>query len=63
LAQASVEVAFFDPVPGSTIEIGHIRMFDPQDRNVLATGISHAVLSDGISRMTNIGSGASTTNI
>ena len=25
-------------MPGSTIEIGHIRMFDPQDRNVLANG-------------------------
>jgi O-antigen ligase len=33
-----VEVALLDPVPGSTIEIGHIRMFDPQDRNVLANG-------------------------
>src|SRR4029077_2379021 len=33
-----VEVALLDPVLGSTIEIGHIRMFDPLDRNVLANG-------------------------
>jgi len=33
-----VEVALFDPVPGSTIEIGHVRMFDPRDRDVLVNG-------------------------
>jgi hypothetical protein len=36
--QRPVEVALFDPVPGSTIEVGHIRMFDPRDRNILANG-------------------------
>ncbi len=36
--QRPVEVAFFDPVPDSTIEVGHIRMFDPRDRNMLANG-------------------------
>jgi hypothetical protein len=39
-----VEVALFDPVPGSTIEIGHIRMFDPRDRNILSNGdFSHGM--------------------
>jgi glycopeptide antibiotics resistance protein len=33
-----VELALFDPVPGSTIEIGHIRMLDPQGRDILANG-------------------------
>jgi hypothetical protein len=39
-----VELALFDPVPGSTIEIGHIRMFDPRDRDILANGdFSHGI--------------------
>ena len=33
-----VELALFDPVPGSTIEIGHIRMFDSQGRDILVNG-------------------------
>ena len=33
-----VELSFVDPVPGTIIEIGHIRMLDPQDRNILANG-------------------------
>ena len=33
-----VELALFDPVPGSTIEIGHIRMLDPQDHNIIVNG-------------------------
>ena len=33
-----VELDLFDPIPGTTIEIGHIRMFGPQDRDVLANG-------------------------
>ena len=33
-----VELALFDPVPGSTIEIGHIRLLDPQGRDILANG-------------------------
>lgn len=33
-----VELDLFDPVPGTTIEIGHIRMLDPQDRDILANG-------------------------
>jgi len=39
-----VELAVFDPVPDSTIEIGHIRMLDPRDRNILANGdFSHGI--------------------
>jgi hypothetical protein len=39
-----VELALFDPVPDSTIEIGHIRMFDPRDLNVLSNGdFSHGM--------------------
>ena len=34
----TVDLALFDPVPGSTIEIGHIRMLDPQGRNILFNG-------------------------
>ena len=33
-----VELALLDPVPGSTIEIGHIRTPDPQGRDTLADG-------------------------
>jgi hypothetical protein len=33
-----VELSLADPDPGTTIEIGHVRMFDPQNRNVLANG-------------------------
>jgi hypothetical protein len=33
-----VELSLFDPVPGSTIEIGHIRMLDPQGRDILVNG-------------------------
>jgi VanZ family protein len=33
-----VELALFDPVAGSTIEIGHIRMLDPQGHDILANG-------------------------
>jgi len=33
-----VELDLFDPVPGSTIEIGHIRMLDPQGHDILANG-------------------------
>jgi O-antigen ligase len=33
-----VELALLDPVPGSRIEIGHIRMLDPQGRDILANG-------------------------
>jgi hypothetical protein len=33
-----VELSLLDPVPGSTIEIGHIRMLDPQGRDILANG-------------------------
>jgi hypothetical protein len=33
-----VELAFFDPIPGTTIEIAHIRMFDPQRRDILVNG-------------------------
>ena len=31
-------MSLFDPVPGSTIEIGHIRMLDPRGRDILANG-------------------------
>jgi hypothetical protein len=34
----TVELALFDPDPGSTIEIGHIRPLDPQGRDILAYG-------------------------
>jgi len=33
-----VELALFDPVPGSTIEIGPVRMLDPQGHDILANG-------------------------
>jgi len=33
-----VELALFDPIPGGAIEIGHIRMLDPQGREILANG-------------------------
>jgi hypothetical protein len=33
-----VELALFDPIPGTTIEIGHMRMFDPQRRDILVNG-------------------------
>jgi hypothetical protein len=33
-----VDLALYDPVAGTTIEIGHIRMFDPQDHDILANG-------------------------
>jgi O-antigen ligase len=33
-----VELALFNPVPDSTIEIGHIRMLDPQDHDIIVNG-------------------------
>ena len=33
-----VELALFDPIPGGAIEIGHIRMLDPQGHDILANG-------------------------
>lgn len=33
-----VELSLFDPVPGSRIEIGHVRLFGPHDRDVMANG-------------------------
>ena len=33
-----VELSLLDPVAGTTIEIGHIRMLDPQGRDILANG-------------------------
>jgi O-antigen ligase len=33
-----VELDLFDPVPGTTIEIGHIRLLDPQGHDILANG-------------------------
>jgi hypothetical protein len=33
-----LELAFFDPVPDSTIEIGQIRMLDPQGHDILTNG-------------------------
>jgi len=33
-----VELALLNPVPGSTIGIGHIRMLDPQGREILVNG-------------------------
>ena len=33
-----VELAVFDAISGTTIEIGHIRMFGPQDHDILANG-------------------------
>jgi hypothetical protein len=33
-----VDLSFFDPNPGTTIEIGHIRMLDPQGRDILVNG-------------------------
>ena len=33
-----VELDLFDPVPGTTIEIGHIRMLDSQGHDILANG-------------------------
>ena len=33
-----VELSFFNPTRGTTIEVGHIRMLDPQDRDFLANG-------------------------
>jgi VanZ family protein len=33
-----VDLALFDPVRGTTIEVGHIRMFDPQDHDIIANG-------------------------
>jgi hypothetical protein len=33
-----VELSLVDPLPGSTIEICHIRMLDPQGRDILANG-------------------------
>ncbi len=33
-----VELALFDPIPGTTIEVGHIRMVDPQRRDILVNG-------------------------
>ena len=33
-----VELSLVDPVPGSTIEIGRVRMLDPRGRDILANG-------------------------
>jgi hypothetical protein len=33
-----VELALFDPVPDSTIEVGHIRLLDPRGHDILANG-------------------------
>jgi hypothetical protein len=33
-----VDLSLFDPNPGTTIEIGHIRMLDPQGRDILVNG-------------------------
>jgi hypothetical protein len=33
-----VEFSFFNPTPGTTIDVGHIRMLDPHDRNILVNG-------------------------
>ena len=33
-----VELSLFNPITGTTIEIGHVRMFDPQDHDILANG-------------------------
>ena len=33
-----VELALFNPVPDSTIEVGHIRLLDPRGRDILANG-------------------------
>jgi VanZ family protein len=33
-----VELALFDPVSGNSIEIGHIRMLDPQGHDIIANG-------------------------
>jgi O-antigen ligase len=33
-----IELSLVEPVPGSTIEIGHIRMLDPSGQDVLANG-------------------------
>ena len=33
-----VELAFFNPVPGTTIEVGQVRMFDPQDHDIIVNG-------------------------
>lgn len=33
-----VELAFFNLVPGTTIEIGQIRMLDPQDHDIIVNG-------------------------
>jgi hypothetical protein len=33
-----VELSLVDPAPGSTIEIGHLRMLDPRGRDILANG-------------------------
>jgi hypothetical protein len=33
-----VELALLDPTPGTTIDIGHVRMFDPQGYDILGNG-------------------------
>ena len=33
-----VELALLDPHLGTTIDIGHVRMFDPQGHDILANG-------------------------
>jgi hypothetical protein len=36
--KSPVDLGLFDPVPGSTVEIGHIRMLDPQGRDIIFNG-------------------------
>jgi len=36
--KSPVDLGLFDPVPGSTVEIGHIRMLDPQARDIIFNG-------------------------
>ena len=33
-----VELALLDPNPGTTIDVGHVRMFDPQGHDILVNG-------------------------
>jgi hypothetical protein len=47
-----VELALFNPVPDSTIEVGHIRLLDPRGRDILANG-DFSRGTAGISRTTN----------
>jgi O-antigen ligase len=33
-----MDLALYNPIPGTTIDVGQIRMFDPQNRDVIANG-------------------------